>query len=88
MLDTQVYPRLPVDGRTEPWVHGIDEVSLLKIGALIEHGQVNRTGATVNLDLIPAGRETNVCCRVIWSMVHRRVQHRMYYEYFGGDNNS
>lgn len=66
-----------MDGRTQVRVLGIDEVSLVNIGpggARIEHAQVIRPGASVYLDLLLAGRETRVRCRVIWSMVHRREQ--------------
>ncbi|MFQ5882034.1 MAG: PilZ domain-containing protein [Candidatus Methylomirabilales bacterium] len=68
------YPRFVVGGRAKGRITAVYEASLVNIslcGALIEHAHVVRPGTVSYLVLILQGREVNVRCRVVRSVVHR-----------------
>lgn len=68
------YSRFLVGGRAKGRVTAVYEASLVDLslgGALIEHVDIVRPGTTSYLVLRMKGRNVNLRCRVIRSIVHR-----------------
>jgi hypothetical protein len=68
------HTRFLVGGRAKGRVTAVHEASLLDLslgGALIEHVDIVRPGTTSYLVLRMEGRNVNLRCRVIRSIVHR-----------------
>ncbi|MEE9125323.1 MAG: PilZ domain-containing protein [candidate division NC10 bacterium] len=68
------HPRFVVGGKTKGRMTAIYDASLVDIslgGAMIEHAHIVRPGTLSYLTLDLQGREVNLRCRVIRSVVHR-----------------
>lgn len=68
-------PRVSLNRTIEGQVNRVDSVKILEIGlygALIENTDLIRPGSTLTLDVTLAGRQMELRCYVVRSLIHRR----------------